>query len=256
MPGWARSAAARAAAPTPPAPATARRRRQRLVSARLPRDPAEQQAAPRLDPEGGEAPRRERRHVGGSRGQHEPERPGRGRAVRANEAAVVAPRLRARDPLLEDRRQQGIPDRDRPPEPDRAVPARELGDERMEPRVEAGRVVVEAEERGQPFEEVTRRRDPTHERGQPRRRPESRSPPARRGSRRRESPLPRRRASSGRRSRARAARGTRGGPPDDRARPPSRPRFRGAPRHRSSACNSAATHEPGASSPAPNANPG
>ena len=64
--------------------------------------------------------------------QHRRERAGRRRAVRADEPAVVAPRLGAGDPLLQDRRQQRLEDRARSAQPDAAVaraPGRRPGGE-------------------------------------------------------------------------------------------------------------------------------
>ena len=128
-----------------------------------------------------EAPWRDREHVRRRRRGQQRQRPRRPVPVPPHEAPVVSPRLRPGDPLLEDRRQERLPDRAGAPQ-SRPTPApRQLGNRRMQARFEPRVVVVEAEQRGQAVQEERRPSTPVHAPGSRCRPPGARSIQARQG---------------------------------------------------------------------------
>ena len=128
-------------------------RRERLEAAGLPRDSPQERAAPGLDAQPGQRPRRERGDRGRRRRHEQAQRARRRGAVRPDEPPIVAPRLRPGDPLLEHRRQERLPHRAGATQPDATEAARQPGDDRVEARVEARVVVIEAERRGQAIQQ-------------------------------------------------------------------------------------------------------
>ena len=156
MPACACSALASAAAPAPPAPLG------RDAAANASRRGVSRAIRRRSAPRRGSIPSPVSVHDGnpattpGDGATSSPCGPGAGVPVRADEPAVVAPRLGARDSLLEHGRQERVPDRPGPTEPHAPEPPRQPSDHRVEGRIEPGVVVVEPERGRQAVQQPVR----------------------------------------------------------------------------------------------------